>query len=214
MPRNLLTVKALCASGSREAIIDWPLPPTSAQECAQHGIDCQSLKLRLIRIDTTSGEPLFLATSLLDCATYPYELFIKLYQHRWPVEEDYKVIKCRLEMENFTGKTVLSIYQDFYAKIFFKNLVAVLSFPINQALSTAGIKRKHLHHVNFAHSMALSKRLVVVLLQRSTQKILKILQQFLQLLVKTTEPVRPGRTYPRNVRTQERRYFYTYKAIA
>ena len=214
MPKNLLTVKALCASGRRETIIDWPLPPTSAHECAQRGIDCQSLKLRLIRIDTTGDEPLFLATSLLDCALYPYELFTNLYQHRWPVEEDYKVIKCRLEMENFTGKTVLSIYQDFYAKIFFKNLVAVLSFPINQALINAGIKHKHPHQINFAHSLALSKRLVVVLLQRSTQRVLKILQQFLQLLVKTTEPVRSGRTYPRNVRTQERRYFTSYKPIA
>lgn len=214
MPKNLLTVKALCACGSRETIIDWPLPPTSAQECSQRGIDSQSLKLRLIRIDTTGGEPFFLATSLLDCASYPYELFVNLYQHRWPVEEDYKVIKCRLEMENFTGKTVLSVYQDFYAKIFFKNLAAVLSFPVNQVLINAGIKRKHRHQVNFAHTLALSKRLVVVLLLRSTQNILKILQKFLQQLLKTTEPVRPGRTYPRNVRTQERRYFTSYKPIA
>jgi hypothetical protein len=213
MPKNLLTVKALCACGSRDTIIDWPLPPTSAHQCAQRGIDAHALKLRVIRIDTTGGEPLFLATSLLDGARYPYELFVNLYRHRWPVEEDYKVIKCRLEMENFTGKTVLSIYQDFYAKIFFKNLVAVLSFPVNQALTNTGIKRKHPHQINFAHTLSLSKRLVVVLLQRSTKKVLKILQQFLQLLLKTTEPVRPGRRYPRNVRTQERRFFPAYKPI-
>jgi hypothetical protein len=32
------------------------------------------------------------------------------------VEEDYKAIKCRMELENFTGKSVLSVYQDFHAK--------------------------------------------------------------------------------------------------
>ena len=89
-----------------------------------------------------------------------------------------------------------------------------LSRHLNQVLINAGIKRKHPHQINFAHALALSKRLVVVLLQRSTQKIFKILQKFLKLLLKTTEPLRPGRTYPRNVRTQERRFFPTYKPIA
>lgn len=163
---------------------------------------------------STGAEPLFLTTSLLDCANYPYELFVNLYQHRWPVEEDYKVLKCRLEMQNCSGKTALFIYQDFHAKIFFKNLVAVLSFPVNQVLINAGIKRKHPHQINFAHTLALSKRLVVVLLQRSTQKRLKILQKFFKLLLKTNEPLRPDRTYPRNVRNQERRFFPTCKPIA
>ena len=85
------------------------------------------LQLRLIRIQ--NGDKVqVLITSLIDTKRYPIEIFYDLYHSRWPVEEDYKFIKCRMELENFSGKSVLSVYQDFHAKIFTKNLVSILAF--------------------------------------------------------------------------------------
>ena len=213
MPKNLLSVKELINSGRKEKIIQFSLPPTSEQQCRQVSVDTRPLTLRLIRIDRNNNEVVFLATSLIDSRQYPYELFVELYQHRWPVEEDYKTIKCRLEMENFTGKTVMAIYQDFYAKVFFKNLTAVLSFPVQESLNATGIKKKYRHQVNLAHALAVSKRITMLLLQRSYQQIIYIIGQLHQIFSQTTEPVRPGRKYPRNVRTQERRFFIAYKPI-
>ena len=46
-----------------------------------------------------------LITSLLDNQQYPHDVFADLYHLRWPVEEDYKVLKCRLEV----GKTLPEI---------------------------------------------------------------------------------------------------------
>ena len=43
-----------------------------------------------------------LATSLLDGAAYPTTIFKELYHQRWPVEENYKVMKSRIEIENFS----------------------------------------------------------------------------------------------------------------
>jgi hypothetical protein len=48
---------------------------------------------------------------------YPHDLFADLYHDRWPVEEDYKIMKCRIEIENFTGQSELSVYQDFHARV-------------------------------------------------------------------------------------------------
>jgi hypothetical protein len=59
--------------------------------------------------------------TLIDTQPYPIDIFNDLYHSRWPVEEDYKAIKCRMELENFTGKSVFSVYQDFHAKVFAKN---------------------------------------------------------------------------------------------
>jgi hypothetical protein len=213
MPINLLPIKKLVSSGQKEKIIHWHIPVTSEQECSQVGVDTQPLTLRLIRVDRDNNPPVFLATSLTDCQQYPYELFVDLYQHRWPVEEDYKTIKCRLEIENFTGKTVLSIYQDFYAKVFFKNLTAVLSFPIQQKLELNGTKQKHVHQVNFAHALAVSKRITMLLLQKPLQHITHIIQMLHHIFAKTSEPVRPGRLYPRFTKSQERRFFPAYKPI-
>jgi hypothetical protein len=105
-------------------------------KCRELGLDTLDITLRLIRIQLENGETEILITSLIDTETYPAEIFYDLYHHRWPVEEDYKVMKCRIEIENFTGKSVLSVYQDFHARIFSKNLTAMLAFPARVSAAT------------------------------------------------------------------------------
>ncbi|MFC1814644.1 hypothetical protein ACFL0M_01630 [Thermodesulfobacteriota bacterium] len=65
------------------------------------------------------------------------------------MEEDYKAIKCRMELENFTGKSVLSVYQDFHAKVFAKNLVSIMAFHGNEALKKNRKSRKLVYQINF-----------------------------------------------------------------
>jgi hypothetical protein len=49
---------------------------------------------------------------------YLYEDFEQLYHYRWNEEEAYKMLKCRVEIENFSWKTAIAVRQDFYARIF------------------------------------------------------------------------------------------------
>lgn len=114
-------VRKFYRSGMSEIIIRLPINTTSIARCREMGLDLDPLELRLVRIEN-NGNVQVLITSLTDTQKYPIELFSDLYHKRWPVEEDYKEIKCRLELENFTGKTSLSVYQDFHAKVFLKNL--------------------------------------------------------------------------------------------
>lgn len=93
------------------------------------GLDLSPLKLRLIRVELDTGESEILITFLLDTKKYPHQQFADLYHLRWPVEEDYKTMKQWIEVENFSGKSDLSIYQDFYAKVFSKNLTSALIHP-------------------------------------------------------------------------------------
>jgi hypothetical protein len=69
-------------------------------------------------VELDTGESEILITSLLDTQCHPHELFTDLYHLRWPVEEDYKRMKQWIEIENFSGKSVLSVYQDFMLKFF------------------------------------------------------------------------------------------------
>ncbi len=43
------------------------------------------------------------------------------------IEEEYKIIKCTIEVESFTGKTPHVIYQKFYASLFLSNLHAMIN---------------------------------------------------------------------------------------
>ena len=104
----------------QEAIISLPVTTSSIEKCKELGLEISSLKLRLIRVELDTGETEVLITSLIDKKALPCELFRKLYHLRWPVEEDYKKMKSWIEVENFSGKSVESVHQDFYAKVFAK----------------------------------------------------------------------------------------------
>ena len=177
------------------------------------GLDLTPLKLRLIRIEN-AGKTQILITSLTDTKLYPYEVFGDLYQKRWPVEEDYKTIKCRIEMENFSGQSALSVYQDFHSKVFLKNLVSILALPVNDALSNSMTSRKYDYQINFTQAISKSKDVIALLFQQTTSKLIELLESLQDIFLKTIEPIRPGRLYPRQHNVSCRKYFLNYKPIA
>jgi len=207
-------VRAFLSSGEDQRIIHLPVPNTSVNIAQQMGLDLKPLKLRLIRID--NGEKTqVLITSLTDIRQYPLSVFSDLYHLRWPVEEDYKAIKCRIELENFSGKSALSVYQDFHAKILFKNIISIFSLPVNDALAAdANTDRKYNYQVNFTQALATGKDMLPLLLQRPTRKIKLIIETLFELFIKSIEPIRPGRCYPRKHRISSRKFYLNYKPIA
>lgn len=117
-----------CSSGSFKAatvMLSGPGPasqrvtltaPQTQKELKELGLP-KPITVRLVRILLETGEDEVLATSLLDEGEYPVADFKELYWLRWGVETFDGVAKTRLQLENFTGRTVESIQQDFYATI-------------------------------------------------------------------------------------------------
>jgi hypothetical protein len=208
------SVRAFMASGQMQRILYFPAPTTSIKAAQQMGLELKPLKLRLIRIDN-QGKTQILITSLTDTDKYPYGLFSDLYHRRWPVEEDYKTVKSRIELENFSGKSALSVYQDFHAKVLMKNIVSLFALPVNDMLATdTASEAKYEYQVNFAYALAAGKNLIPLFFQRSKTKIRSIIEALLSMLLKTIEPIRPGRKYPRKHRSFHRKYYACYKPLA
>ena len=205
-------VRKFFYSGRAEKIIQLPVPPSSVAKCREMGLDMKPLKLRLIRIQHENHVQV-LITSLLDSKRYPIEIFYDLYQNRWPIEEDYKTIKCRLELENFSGKSALSVYQDFHAKIFAKNLVAVMAFPLKDSLANNGQNREYKYQINFTQALSKSKGPLALLFYETGKKIENLIADLQDIFQRTIEPIRPGRNYPRNHKTILRKFFLAYKPI-
>ena len=176
------------------------------------GFDTKPIKVRLIRIQN-GNKVQILITSLIDAELYPIHIFSDLYHNRWPVEEDYKTIKCRMELENFTGKSVLSVYQDFHAKIFAKNVVSIMACHSNAALKKDSEYKKYVYQINFTQALSKSKTVLVLLFQESKSKILRLVADLLAIFQGTTEPIRPGRKFPRNHKISARKFFPQYKPI-
>jgi hypothetical protein len=206
-------VRKFFRSGLSEKIIDLAVHATSVAHCKQMGLDMTPLKLRLIRIEN-DGNVAVLITSLTDTQQYPIDIFNDLYHQRWPIEEDYKTIKCRMELENFSGKSALSVYQDFHAKIFAKNLVWMMAFPVQDCLDEDTSFKKYRYQINFTQAFSKSKGVIVLLFHDTGRKIRRLIADLQCIFQRTVEPIRPGRKYPRNHKAKSRRYFLQYKPIS
>jgi hypothetical protein len=191
-------IEDFVASGLRTQLVDMTANAEARAQCEEYNLSAAPVKVRLVRVELKSGEVEVLATSLLDSTDYPSHWFKKLYHLRWGVEEHYKREKSRLEIENFSGRSVLVVRQDFHAKVFMHNLAAMLVW-VGQAIADRLYRhRRHGYQVNFADALSKMKNHLIRLLTQSTpwDQLLRLLTQF----VDAVEAIRSDRSYPRNLR--------------
>jgi len=205
-------IRKFVNSGKQEAIIHLPVSTSSIEKCKELGLEIGSLKLRLIRVELDTGETEVIITSLIDKKALPCELFRELYHLRWPVEEDYKKMKSWIEIENFSGKSVESVHQDFYAKVFAKNLTAVIASTASEKIDAAYKTRKYRYQINYAQAYSEMKRIIPALFFRSKDLVSEIIAALREFLIQTVEPIRPGRKFQRK-KMPPRNYYQNYKAI-
>jgi hypothetical protein len=201
-------------SGLTEQVVKLHPTSVSLRKCHEMGLDKKPLKVRLIRVELESGETEILVTSLLNKDRYPHRLFADLYHWRWPVEEDYKLMKYRIEIENFSGKTVHSVYQDFHAKVLSKNIVAAVAHTTIPRILQKSIALKFQHQLNRAQAVSRMKNTIVLFFKRSHDVMIELVEQIRTIFVQTTEAVRPGRKYPRRNRVKQARFFHELKTVA
>lgn len=178
--------------------------------CQAKQLPTAPLTLRLVRVDLSDTEVEILITSLLDTDIYPHSIFADLYNHRWPIEEDYKLILARFELENWTGLSKEAIYQDFYATIFTKNLAAILAQPVQQTIDLQASSRKYRYQPNMTHLVSKLKDTIVYLF--TDHHLPPLLHRLWRLIIQTVEPVRPNRSFPRIKRVHRRRFPMRYKS--
>ena len=149
--------KHFADSGLNEQIVSLQPGSAAKQECGKRQLSANPITIRLIRVELDDGEIEVLATSLLDKETYPISIFKELYHLRWPVEEQYKLFKMRIEIENFSGKSVLAVYQDFHAKVLTANLTAILARPAQEVVTQNSAEKKYLYRVNMTNRLPSSR---------------------------------------------------------
>jgi len=202
-------IEDFLASGALEAIVDVSCSYKSKLKCKELGLDTEPIKCRLIRIELSSGETEVLVTSLLDMVAFPYEYFKALYHLRWPVEENYKFLKQRIELGNFTGLTAESISQDFYAKIFMSNLTSILSFDADAEIKVKKAHCKLGYKINLNNAVQNMKKSAILLFIR--EQFMVILNELHILFQVNPVSIRPDRTFERNEFKPKRHYSMCYK---
>jgi len=119
----------------------------------ENGLPIAPVTLRLVRVDLPN-EVEVLITNLMDKTKYDVSVFKSLYHARWGIEENYKRLKQWAEIENFSGKSTLSVKQDFYAKIVATNLTALLVLVTQKKVVKKSSDYKLDYKVNFAQALS------------------------------------------------------------
>lgn len=192
-------VDAFNRSGRQSAEVVFTLPKKDSALRRQYQGGDGTVRCRLVAVTLDNGEKEILCTSLLDEQEYSTEDLKELYHYRWNIEEAYKLFKCRVQVEVFSGKTANAIRQDFYAKVFMMNMCAVLSFPVEEKVraenTAAQNNRKHPRQTNRTNALDFCRKAWVAIWLKD--KLGQILQAMENVLLKTTDIIRPGRKFER-----------------
>ncbi len=198
----------LFASEEKEILLTLKPSQDAVIKCKELDLSITPITLRFLKIQLESGECEILATTLTDCDQYSYDVFKELYFKRWPVEEQYKFLKSRIEIENFTGKSVLAVQQDFYARVLMSNISAMLSYSVEPNIrKTKKVRAKY--QINKTRAAAKMKNAGILLFFRDDA--LSIIDDLFQLFADNFSIVRPNRKYPRTARN--RRFAFAYKSL-
>jgi len=200
-------------SGQQESIVKLNPTSLSARKCSEMGFDNDPIKVRLIRVELSTGETEILITSLTDMNKHPINIFADLYHKRWPVEEDYKTMKCRMQLENFSGKSTLSVYQDFHAKVFSKNFTSIVANTTKDKIEELSEHRNFRYQINFAQALSKMKHTIVLLFTRPAEQAKLLIKKLQKIYFQTVEQVRPGRKFKRKHKVKLKKFHAAYKPI-
>lgn len=207
-------VNEFVKSTDNERVVKFKLPKKDRNKLSEYPefIDTE-IECRIIKVVLDTGEIEVLCTSLLDQEKYPIEDFKELYHYRWNEEEAYKLLKCRIELEQFSGKTALAVKQDFYAKILLLTLCATYAHPIEEKVIKefkADETRKHSQKINRTSAINMTQKILIGVFIK--KKFKKALKAFDEIVYATREIIRPDRNVPRK-HGPKKNYSMNYKRL-
>lgn len=186
-------------------------PPDQKAECRRLGLPLK-IQVRFVSVRLPNGELEVLATSLLDESLYPTAEFLQVYHWRWGHETYYMMLKGRMDLENFSGRTVEAVRQDLHAAVLIANLESVLSDPAQAGLTRKSANATQPLKVNRSTSYHALKLKLLDLLYRDIPAA-QVIQQLTRLFVGSPVAVRPERTAPRSDRPSFNRSYHYQRRV-
>jgi hypothetical protein len=187
----------------------------AAQEAADGWVNFgPGIKVRVIKLTLSSGEEETLITDL-DEGEMGTEEFRELYHQRWSIETKYDEIKKKLELENFSGRLVDNVKQDFYAMMTVANMIASAVRKANQMVKQerAGKGNRYEYHANVNHAIGVFKdRLIRVI---STEDVItrnRLMKDLIDAVKRRVVPRRPGREVSRKEYRGTARFHHNHKS--
>jgi len=149
-----------------------------------------------------TGKEEILVTNIHDDELSDDEL-AELYAKRWGIETKYLELKARLQIDEFSGKSVNVVLQDIYSTMYISNLAAFICFEADEVIKekVAGKSNKYAQKSNRAICIAaLRKRFIMSCLMSDPIAQSRELQRLYNDISKCASYVNRSKSRPRNKR--------------
>jgi len=176
--------------------------------------DEDDVNVRVLKFPLPSGEIETLITDIAD-EWMDINVFKNLYFKRWPIETKYNEIKNKLEVENFSSLTENGVLQDFFISMYMSNVVAIGCMEaqpsVDEYYEYRGVTYQRRINVNDAIG-TYKDRFIEAILEPRPRIRKKKIERILFLLIKSTVPIRPGRSAPRNASPRKSKFHHNKKS--
>ena len=185
-------VRDFLRSGLAETVVTLSAP--NRLDAADYEISRTPQVVRLVRHVASSGNVRVLMTNLLDTERFPASCFGELYHQRWGIEEAFKRLKHRLNLEHVSGLSQQAVVQDVSAKVLCDNLQALTTLTAHR---NAELPENDRINRTYVHT-ALKPLLPALLLgQKIGKKVRALLGDLLRLVARHTYRHRENLSKPR-----------------
>ena len=175
--------------------------------------DGERIRVRVVKLKLDGGEIETLITNIPDdCLEAPD--FKELYFMRWPVETKYDLVKNKLQLENFSSRTVEGVQQDFFAAMYLTNVAAAAASDAQAGIDGAreGKGNKYRYKANMNELIGILKdRLVLAIAEDSERRQAKLVRGIIDEITKSVVPKRGNRSLLRNPSPRNSKFHHNQK---
>ena len=168
------------------------------------------IRVRVVKFILPSSQTETLITDLFDMEE---SVFQELYFLRWSVEEKYDVVKNKLELPNFTGRTANVLYQDFWISMLLANVASVAKAEADGKVQTkrAGKANQYQYQTNVNNAIAsLRNRFANAVFCPDPSLRASRVDAIIREIAASVVPKRPDRNVPRK-KARKAKYHHNYK---
>jgi len=172
--------------------------------------DGETIKVRVVKVELDSGEIETLITLALDV-----DDFKKLYFLRWGCELKYGILKNKLELENFSSRTVDGVKIDFFASMYMANYMASVEHDVKGEIAKKqeDKENKYKYKVNKNELIGILKDyLILAIASDCPQQYDEIFDKILREAKQNIIPIRPNRKVDRNPYPRKSRFHHNQKS--
>lgn len=166
----------------------------------------KSFSVRVLKVKLPTGETETLLTSL-NQKQLPIRKAAALYFKRWAVETSYDLLKSKLQLENFSGKTAVSVKQDFYATMYLANLASFIAAEANEKIAEndAGKNLKYERRSSSNRTIHFLRKAFIRLLLEPDKNVRNaMLQRIVDTISEKPIPIVPNRSPARAIPRKKR----------